>query len=118
MDPSEHVPSLIDAARGGDAAALDALLQRYRAWLLVLAEGQVGGRLAAKCDASDVVQQVLIDAYRGLPNFHGTTEAELCAWLRQVLARALGHELRRYAGTLQRDVGREVSLEDQLAESS
>jgi RNA polymerase sigma-70 factor (ECF subfamily) len=114
----ESIPSLLNAARTGDPAALEALAQHYRPWLLVLAQGQVGRQLAGKCDASDVVQQVLLDACRGLPQFRGTTEAEWCAWLRQVLARALGHELRRYAGTRQRDVGREVSLEQQLTESS
>jgi RNA polymerase sigma-70 factor (ECF subfamily) len=42
----------------------------------------------------------------------------LLAWLRQVLAHVLGHEFRRYAGTQQRDVAREVSLEQSLAQSS
>ena len=40
------------------------------------------------------------------------------AWLRQILAHVLAHEVRRYAGTRGRDVGREVSLEQALAESS
>src|SRR5262249_51687098 len=118
MESSANVPAWLDAARRGDAAALDALVRRYRPWLQVLAQAQLGRRLPGKCDASDLVQQALLDACRGLPDFRGTTEAEVCAWLRQVLARALGHELRRYAGTQQRDVGREVSLERDLAESS
>jgi RNA polymerase sigma-70 factor (ECF subfamily) len=118
MDSSTDMPSCLDAARRGDPAALDGLLARYRPWLLVLAQGQLGRRLPGKCDASDIVQQVLVDACHGLPQFRGTTEAELCAWLRQVLARALGHELRRYAGTQQRDLAREVSLEQELGQSS
>jgi RNA polymerase sigma-70 factor (ECF subfamily) len=118
MESSARIPSWLEAARRGDALALDALLQRYRPWLLVLAQVQLGRRLPAKCDASDVVQQALLDACQGLPQFRGSTEVELCAWLRQVLARALGHELRRYAGTQQREVGREVPLEQDLVESS
>jgi RNA polymerase sigma-70 factor (ECF subfamily) len=118
MDSSADLPSWLDAARRGEADALDALVRRYRPWLQVLAQGQLGRRLSGKCDASDVVQQALLDACRGLPHFRGSTEAEMRAWLRQVLARALGHELRRYGGTQQRDVGREVSLEQELTESS
>ena len=36
---------------------------------------------------------------RALPQFRGETEPELRAWLRQVLARVLAHEVRRYRGT-------------------
>jgi RNA polymerase sigma-70 factor (ECF subfamily) len=118
MVTSANIPAWLAAVRSGDAIALDALVRRYRPWLQVLAQAQLGRRLPGKCDASDLVQQALLDACRGLPEFRGTTEAELCAWLRQVLARALGHELRRYGRTRQRDVGREVSLEQELTESS
>jgi RNA polymerase sigma-70 factor (ECF subfamily) len=78
----------------------------------------VGERLRAKFDPSDVVQQTLLEATRDLPGFRGTTRAELMAWLRQILARVLGREVRRFVGTGRRDVSREVSLEARLAESS
>jgi len=44
--------------------------------------------------------------------------AKMFAWLRQVLAHVLAHEIRRYRGTQQRDLGREVSLEQSLAQSA
>jgi RNA polymerase sigma-70 factor (ECF subfamily) len=116
--PNEPIERWLDAARHGDATALDEFARRYRPWMQLLAQIQLGQRLRGKCDASDVVQLALIDACRGLPEFRGTTEAELTAWLRQVLARALGHEMRRYHGTDQRDLAREVSLEDALVQSS
>ena len=104
--------------RGGDAETRAKILARYQAWLHVLARPQIGGRYRGKFDASDIVQQTLLEACRDLPQFRGGTEAELLAWLRQILAHVLGHEFRRYAGTQQRDVGREVSLEQSLAQSS
>ena len=55
---------------------------------------------------------------RDWPKFRGGTEAELAAWLRQILAHVLLHEVRRYGGARRRDIGREVSLEEALAESS
>ena len=117
-DSTAGLPELLANLRGGDAAARARVLARYQAWLHVLAAAQIGGRYRGKFDASDIVQQTLLEACRDLPQFRGGTEAELLAWLRQVLAHVLGHEFRRYAGTQQRDVAREVSLEQSLAQSS
>jgi RNA polymerase sigma-70 factor (ECF subfamily) len=109
---------LLDALRRGDTAAQGDLLARYQPWLHVLARLQIDSRFLAKFDASDIVQQALLEAHRALPQFRGQTEAELAAWLRQILAHVLAHEIRRYQGTGQRDLAHEVSLEQALAESS
>ena len=93
-------------------------LELYRSWLTLLARMQVEGRYQAKFDASDVVQQTMLEAVRAWPDFRGRSEAERAAWLRQILARVLLHEIRRFAGTRRRDLGREVSLEQALDESS
>jgi RNA polymerase sigma-70 factor (ECF subfamily) len=95
-----------------------AALERYRSWLVLLAKLQAGERFQAKFDPSDIVQQTLLEAVRGWPGYRGRTDAELAAWLRQILARVLLHEIRRYGGTQRRDLAREVSLEHALAESS
>jgi RNA polymerase sigma-70 factor (ECF subfamily) len=100
-----------------DSVAI-AELERYRSWLGLLARLQVDARFRAKFDASDIVQQTLLEAVRGWPKFRGQTEAELAAWLRQILAHVLLHEMRRYGGTQRRELGREISLEEALAESS
>jgi RNA polymerase sigma-70 factor, ECF subfamily len=95
-----------------------AALERYRSWLGLLARLQVEPRFRAKFDPSDIVQQTMLEAVRGWASFRGGTEAELAAWLRQILARVLLHERRRFGGAQRRDLGREVSLEQALAESS
>ncbi len=95
-----------------------AALERYRSWLGLLARLQVEPRFRAKFDPSDIVQQTLLEAVRGFGKFRGGTEAELAAWLRQILAHVLLHEVRHFAGAQRRDVGREISLEQALAESS
>jgi RNA polymerase sigma-70 factor, ECF subfamily len=92
-------------------------LQRYRSWLALLARLQVDARFRAKFDPSDIVQQTLLEAVRDWPKFRGATDAELTAWLRTILAHVLQHEMRRY-GVQRRDLGREVSLEAAIAESS
>jgi RNA polymerase sigma-70 factor (ECF subfamily) len=111
-------PSFLDALRLGDRAAQELVVNRYRPWLHLLARLQVESHFRGKFDASDIVQQTLLEACRDLPQFRGRTEGELLAWLRQILAHVLAHEVRRYHGTQQRDLGREVSLNDVLAESS
>jgi RNA polymerase sigma-70 factor (ECF subfamily) len=109
-DPLEE-SAWLDALRKGELAALDELVHRYRDNLLVLARARLGTGLQGRFDASDVVQLALLEAVRALPGFRGDSEAELAAWLRGVLARVLAHEVRRHAGTQQRDAGREVALE-------
>jgi RNA polymerase sigma-70 factor (ECF subfamily) len=109
---------LSEALRQGNAAAAGALLLPYRPWLTLLCRLQLDSRFQGKFDGSDVVQQTLLEACRDLPKFRGQTEAQLLAWLRQVLAHVMAHEIRRYAGAEKRDVAREVSLEQSLTQSS
>ncbi|MGL4551834.1 MAG: sigma-70 family RNA polymerase sigma factor [Gemmataceae bacterium] len=110
--------ALMALARGGDADALGRLLAGYRGYLALLARLQTEGRLQAKVDASDVVQEACLEAYRDFPAFRGSTEKELLAWLRQVLSRNLSNLVRHYAGTQRRDVRLEVRLDGHADESS
>jgi RNA polymerase sigma-70 factor, ECF subfamily len=114
---NSSVDRLLDAVRRGDTVAQGELLLRYRAWLRLLARLQIDSRFQGKFDPSDIAQQALLEACRALTQFRGQTEAELTAWLRQVLAHVLAHEVRRQT-TQQRDLSREVSLEQDLARSS
>src|SRR5262249_43179385 len=92
-------------------------LGRFREYLRLLARMQLGSRLQAQMDASDVGQQTLLEAQQPLPQFRGGSEAELAAWLRRILARNLADALRA-AGRAKRDVSRQRSLEAALDESS
>jgi RNA polymerase sigma-70 factor (ECF subfamily) len=117
-DFSLSLSRLLAAFRSGNLPAQGEVLGRYQPWLLLLARVQIDSQFQGKFDPSDVVQQTLLEAYRDFGQFRGGTEAELMAWLRQILAHVLAHEIRRYRGTQQRDLSREVSLEQALAQSS
>ena len=73
--------------------------------------------MRGKLDASDVVQQTLLEAHQGRDHFRGHTTAELAAWLRQILARNLANAVRDLRRD-KRDVTRERSLEAALEQSA
>jgi RNA polymerase sigma-70 factor, ECF subfamily len=98
---------------GDGAEALD----RFRSYLLLLARVRLDPKLQGKLDASDVVQQTLLEAHQGLPRFRGHTVAEQAAWLRQILARNLANAVRDLRRG-KRDVARERSLQASLDESA
>lgn len=112
------VSALVARARRGDPAILGRLMERYQAYLKLLAEVQLDRKLRAKVDASDVVQHTFLEAFRDFGQFRGGSEGELTAWLRQILSRNLAQELRRYQGTKRRDVRLERSLDHELDASS
>ena len=114
MSTDSSVDHLIERCRAGDAVARALLFQRYNHYLHVLAQTQLGRHLRAKVDASDLVQQTLLEAHRDFAAFQGRHEGELLAWLRRILAHNLYNEARRYAAQ-QRDAAREVSLEQMQA---
>src|SRR5262249_7171589 len=65
---------------------------------------QIDRRLQGKLDASDVVQETFLQAHRCFGQFLGTSESELAAWLRQILASRLLEQARRYLRARQPDV--------------
>jgi RNA polymerase sigma-70 factor (ECF subfamily) len=95
----------------------DLELENFRSYLRVLARMQLNPRLARKVDASDMVQQTLLQAHRAIDQFRGDSPAAMAGWLRQILARNLAHAHRDYTRD-KRDMNRERSLEASLANSS
>jgi RNA polymerase sigma-70 factor (ECF subfamily) len=110
-EPSTEAARWLAAARAGSAAALGQVLETCRQYLLLIAGRELDPDLRAKGGASDLVQETFLEAHRDFARFHGNSEAELRAWLRQLLLHHLGKFTRRYRGTHKRQVGCEVRLE-------
>ena len=108
--------SLFERGRSGDLTAQGELLGRYNNYLLVLARTQIDRRLRVRCDDSDLVQETLVEALRDFPNFAGTTERELQAWLRRILVRNLADQIKRNKAQA-RTWQRQQSLEELLNRS-
>jgi RNA polymerase sigma-70 factor (ECF subfamily) len=92
-------------------------LERFRAYLLLLARMQLDPSMQGKVDLSGVVQQTLLEAHRAMDQLRQWDEPRQLAWLRRALANNLTDEVRKL-GTAARDVGRECSLEAELEQSS
>ena len=92
-------------------------VEKYRAYLLLLARMQLGGHFQGKLDASDVVQQTLLEAHRQRGQFQGTSPPQMVAWLRRLLAGTLADAF-KHLGRAKRDVTRERSLEAALDQSA
>jgi RNA polymerase sigma-70 factor (ECF subfamily) len=104
------VADLLVRARAGDAHAVNGLFAACRNYVGLLARTQVESWLRAKVDASDLVQQTLLEAYRDFERFQGTTEAEWLAWLRRIVAHNAVDFARHYQGAEKRQACREVPL--------
>ncbi|MDB5334698.1 MAG: sigH 1 [Planctomycetaceae bacterium] len=97
-------------ARQGDIAARDRLFAACRSYVGLIARATLERRLQAKVDASDLVQQTLMDAHRDFSQFAGSTEQEWLAWLRKILAHNTGDAYRHFAAD-KRQIRREFSLQ-------
>jgi RNA polymerase sigma-70 factor (ECF subfamily) len=117
-DAAWNFNTWLSQARAGDATAWQRLVDQYRHYLPLLTRLQLGRAMQAKLDTDDLVQEVFLRAWENLDQFRGATEAELVAWLRQILANCLAKAIRRYRGTQARDVLRERRLSQELEESS
>lgn len=92
-------------------------IEAYTEYLRLLARLQLAQQLRGKLDASDVVQQTVLQAHAKRSQFRGQTEEEWIGWLRAILANVLSGFLRAY-GTGARDVRRERSIDVRLEESA
>ena len=73
------VSNLLERARSGDDAAREALFEKCRNYVAVVARLQVESWLQAKVDASDIVQQTLLEAHRGFEQFRGASVEDTAA---------------------------------------
>jgi RNA polymerase sigma-70 factor, ECF subfamily len=70
-------------------------LERFRDYLRCLARRRLGPGIGSKLDASDIVQQALLQAHEKAGQFRGQSDAEQAAWLRRILINCATSALRR-----------------------
>jgi len=104
---SSDTQELIAAAREGNGAAVDALLERHRAAVRKLIALRMDRGLQRRVDASDIVQEALVEANRRLPTYLSDNPLPFHLWLRQIAHDRLIDAHRRHRGAARRSVERE-----------
>jgi RNA polymerase sigma-70 factor (ECF subfamily) len=107
---------LLEQARAGNVEALGLLLELYRNYLGLLVRSHLKPALRARLDNSDLIQETFLHVHQGFPQFRGSSELELVAWLRRILARVLANQVKQHQRQA-RDHRREESLETLLDRS-
>jgi RNA polymerase sigma-70 factor, ECF subfamily len=117
LNPIRTPEYLLERAHAGDTEAFGQLLTQYHNYMRLMVRALAGTTLKLRVDASDLVQEACLEAHRDFPQFEGSSEAELLAWLRRILARNLADSA-RYQSAGIRDHRRQRSLELMLEQSS
>jgi RNA polymerase sigma-70 factor (ECF subfamily) len=112
MKHSRAANELLVQALQGDQEALGRLLEAERGALHRLAERQLAGRIAVRVDASDIIQQTYLEAFRNFPQFAGQNVRELVAWLQSILDHKVAGAIRDHALLQKRNISRERSMDD------
>lgn len=92
-------------------------LARFRDYLRILAELEMGRGLAPRLDPSDIVQETLLRAHRAAEQIAGASDDSCRAWLRTILGNTLATAWRD-EHRAKRDLRREVPLDRSLDRSS
>ena len=112
---------LLQAAQDGDEAAGQRLLARHRSRLRQMVAVYLDRRLAARVDPSDIVQEALADATRGLTAYLRERPLPFYPWLRQLawqrLLQGHRHHIRARRRSVEREVPWDIALPDQSAEA-
>lgn len=107
--PKDSISSLLSEARAGSGQAVGELFERYRAYLLLIANAELAEDVRPKLGPSDAVQQSWLLVQQGFPQFQGETADAWKGWLRAILRNTLANCVRDFKAA-KRDVGREVPL--------
>ena len=113
-----NLDRLLERARAGQNDALGQVLEVYHSYLTLLARLQIDRQFDGKFDASDVVQDTFLAVQQGFGGFRGSTQQELLAWLRKILASRIADQVRRFQEAKCRDVRLERQLDEALNRSS
>jgi RNA polymerase sigma-70 factor, ECF subfamily len=111
---SQDTQALLENVREGDAAAVDRLLARHRAAVRKMVQLRMDPVLARRVDASDIAQDVLVEAHRRLKQYLKNPPMPFHLWLRQMAKDRLIDAHRRHRVAAQRSLDREQPLNVRL----
>lgn len=98
---------LLRSAQDGNASAVQQLMATHRDHLKHLVQIRLDRRLAARVDASDVVQDAMADAMRRMPDYLEGGDLPFYPWIRQITLDRIARLCRTHLGTEKRNVSKE-----------
>ncbi len=113
LDEKPGFRELLAAAKNGCRESTGVLVERFRTYLLLIANQDLDADVRPKVGASDVVQETCCAAHRSITDFRGQSESDLRRWLRHILINDLQKTRRSFHATTKRQVQREIPLSDQ-----
>ena len=93
--PAETTITLLERARAGDPAAIDALFARCLPPLSRWARGRLPQWARDMADTQDVVQEAVVQTFKHLETFDARGEGALQAYLRQAVMNRIRDHIRR-----------------------
>lgn len=84
LPDSETTQQLLRAAKAGDTSAVNELLERHRDSLRRMVQARLDRAVSRRVDASDVVQDVLLEAHGRLSDFIQNGSMPFHRWLRHL----------------------------------
>jgi RNA polymerase sigma-70 factor, ECF subfamily len=106
----QNTEQLLAAARAGDGTAVNQLLDRHRLAIRRMIDLRMDQMIKRRVDASDIVQDVLIEANRRLAEYLQNPIMPFHLWLRQMAKDRLIDAHRRHRGAERRSMDREQPL--------
>jgi RNA polymerase sigma-70 factor (ECF subfamily) len=110
LSNSQETQELLDQARGGSAGAVDRLLDGHREPVRRMIDLRLDPAIAARLDASDVVQDVLLEASKRINDYLAKPVMPFHLWLRHIAKDHIIDAHRRHRQAQRRGVDREQPL--------
>src|SRR5438874_10315008 len=105
-----NTQELLDQAKAGNADAVDQLLARHREPIRRMIDLRLDPAIVQRLDASDVVQDVLLEASRRLQDYLKNPAMPFHLWLRHIAKDHIIDAHRRHHQAQKRGVNREQPL--------
>jgi RNA polymerase sigma-70 factor, ECF subfamily len=108
---ASQTQELLTRARAGEAAAVNQLLDRHRESLRRMIDLRMDRVVQRRVDASDIVQDVLVEANRRLAEYLQNPTMPFHLWLRHMAHDRLIDAHRRHRQAARRSIDREQSMQ-------
>jgi RNA polymerase sigma-70 factor (ECF subfamily) len=84
----------VERFKKGEAEAFSVLFQKYRRRLIVLVHYKMSAKTRATVEAEDILQEVFLEAARGMEGFTYRSPGSLMAWLSRIADHAIVDQAR------------------------